>query len=80
MDYSRAIDRLITRQLRDWDLAGRNYAALAGIEMRRLELGESTIVLQYNSARRRSSAAAIDRQSLLSRKCFLCCETHPVKK
>ncbi|MBR5673962.1 MAG: DUF4922 domain-containing protein [Muribaculaceae bacterium] len=80
MDYSRAIDRLITRQLRDWDLAGRNYAALAGVEMRRLELGESTIVLQYNPARRRSSAAAIDRQSLLSRKCFLCCENQPVKQ
>ena len=80
MDYSRAIDRLITRQLRDWDLAGRNYAALAEVATRRLHLGDSTIVLQYNPARRRSSAAAIDKQSLASRECFLCCGNQPVKQ
>ena len=48
MDYSKAVDRLIARQLRDWNVAGRNYAALAGVSTRRLELGESAVVLQFN--------------------------------
>ena len=64
MDYSRAIDRLIVRQLRDWDVAGRNYAALARVATRTLQVGESTVVLQFNPERRRSSAAAIDRKIL----------------
>ena len=80
MDYSRAIDRLITRQLRDWDEAGRNYAALASVATRTLTLGESTIVLQFNPERRRSSAAAIDKRSLSRRKCFLCTEYQPAKQ
>lgn len=80
MDYSKAIDRLITRQLRDWDVAGRNYAALANVATRTLSLGESTITLQFNPERRRSSAAAIDRRSLSRRKCFLCTEHQPVKQ
>ena len=80
MDYRRAIDRLISRQLRDWDLAGRNYAALAEASTRRLRLGESTIVLQCNPARRRSSAASVDKHSLASRQCFLCCENQPAKQ
>ena len=80
MDYSRAIDRLITRQLHDWDEAGRNYAALASVSTRMLSLGESTIVLQFNPERRRSSAAAIDKHSLSRRKCFLCTEHQPAKQ
>ena len=80
MDYSKAIDRLITRQLRDWDLAGRNYSALAGVATRSLSLGESTIVLQFNPERRRSTAAAVDKRSLAKRQCFLCSENQPAKQ
>lgn len=80
MDYSKAIDRLFTRQLRDWDEAGRNFAALADVAVRTLSLGESSIVLQYNPERRRSSAAAIDKRSLSQRKCFLCPENQPAKQ
>ena len=80
MDYSRVIDRLITRQLRDWDLAGANYEALAGVATRSLSLGEATVTLQFNPERRRSSAAVIDRRSLARRKCFLCTEYQPAKQ
>lgn len=80
MDYSKAIDRLITKQLRDWELAGRNYGALAGIATRTLSLGESNIVLQFNPERRRSTAAAIDKRSLAKRQCFLCSENQPAKQ
>lgn len=80
MDYSRVVDRLIVRQMRDWDLAGANYAALAGAVTRTLSLGESTITLQFNPERRRSSAAALDKKSLSERKCFLCSEHQPTKQ
>lgn len=80
MDYSRAVDRLFTRQLRDWDEAGRNYAALATAVTRHLQLGDSTIVLQFNPERRRSSAARIDKKSLAKRSCFLCTENQPSKQ
>jgi len=80
MDYSKAIDRLFTRQLRDWDVAGRNYGALGNVDVRTLELGQATVTLQYNPERRRSSAAAIDKRSLASRACFLCSEHQPAKQ
>lgn len=80
MDYSSVINKLIVRQLRDWDLAGANYAALAGAVTRTLSMGDSTITLQFNPERRRSSAAAIDKKSLARRKCFLCSENQPAKQ
>lgn len=80
MDYSKTVNRLIARQLRDWDEAGRNYAALADVITRKLQLGESTIVLQFNPERRRSSAAAIDAASLARRQCFLCGKNQPVRQ
>ena len=80
MDYSTAVNRLFARQLRDWDEAGRNYAALAAVDTRSLSLGEATIVLQYNPERRRSSAAAIDKQSLARRQCFLCTANQPPRQ
>ena len=80
MDYSKAIEKLISRQMRDWDLAAANYAALASASTRSLQLGESTITLQFNPERRRSSAAALDKKSLAKRKCFLCTENQPAKQ
>lgn len=80
MDYSRVIDKLFTRQLRDWDVAGRNYDALARATSRSLQMGESLIRLQHNPERRRSSAAAIDKGSLSRRACFLCTENQPSRQ
>ena len=80
MDFSKAVDRLFVKQLRDWDVAGRNYAALSGVATRRLDLGGSTVVLQLNPERRRSAAAPIDKQSLAKRQCFLCTEHQPVRQ
>ena len=80
MDYSRVIDRLISRQLRDWDVAGANYAALASAVTRTLSLGESVVTLQFNPERRRSSSAVIDQKSLANRHGFLCREYQPAKQ
>ena len=80
MDYSKAVEKLIVRQLRDWDEAGRNYAALASSVTRSLQVGASTVVLQFNPERVRSAAAAIDKRSLARRKCFLCSEHQPARQ
>jgi len=80
MDYSKTVDRLIAKQLRDWDLAKHNYAALDRAQERVLSLGESTIRLQYNPERRRSSAAVIDKKALSQRNCFLCSENQPPRQ
>ena len=80
MDYSRVIDKLIARQLRDWDEAGRNYAALGSVATRTLQLGEATVTLQFNPERRRSSSAALDKRSLEQRPCFLCSGNQPAKQ
>ena len=80
MDYSGVVNRLIARQLRDWDVASANYASLASAVTRTLQVGESTIVLQFNPERRRSSAAALDKKSLARRQCFLCSDHQPAKQ
>ncbi len=80
MDYSKAVDRLIAKQQRDWDLAGRNYEALGKATTRVLQVAQSSIVLQFNPERRRSSAAAIDEASLGRRQCFLCTEHQPARQ
>lgn len=80
MDYSRVVDKLIARQLCDWDVAERNYTALSKVVTRTLSLGESSVTLQFNPERRGSSSAAIDKRSLASRKCFLCSGNQPVKQ
>lgn len=80
MNYSITIDRLFKKQLRDWDVAKRNYAALATAATRTLHLGGSSVVLQFNPERIRSSAAAIDKKSLARRKCFLCTENQPARQ
>jgi len=80
MNYSEAVDRLISKQLRDWDEARNNYEALATVSTRTLHMGDSTIVLQYNPHRRRSAVAHLDKASLSRRDCFLCTEHQPVRQ
>ena len=80
MDYSKTVDRLIARQLRDWDEAGRNYAALDSVATRMLDLGQSIVQLQYNPERRRSTAASLDKQSIARRQCYLCGKYQPAKQ
>lgn len=73
-DYRQAVDELIGRQLREWPAVRANYAALdREVRTRRLQLGASTIVLQHNPGRRRSSAARID----APHPCFLCDANQP---
>ena len=77
MNYSDETDSLISRQLLNWPLVARNYAALEHVSTRTLAVGGSRVVLQFNPERIRSSAASVDVASLKARKCFLCSENQP---
>lgn len=68
------------RQLNNWPLARKNYAALDDVQTREIVLEHSLIVLQHNPERRRSSAAQVDAASLAARPCFLCREHQPAEQ
>ena len=57
-----------------WPMARRNYEALQDVAMRQLEDG---ITLMFNPARVRSTAAAVDVESVRRRPCFLCRANRP---
>lgn len=77
MNYTEEVNSLIERQMRNWQTVAQNYGALERVETRELQLGGSTVVLQFNPERIRSSAAKVDAASLKARKCFLCSENQP---
>ncbi|MCK9159048.1 MAG: DUF4922 domain-containing protein [Bacteroidaceae bacterium] len=71
------LDTLFDEQLRTWELAKTNYAALSQVKMRRIEVDGCSYMIQYNPARIISSAAKVDAQSIKERKCFLCRANRP---
>ena len=76
-NYIEEIDHLWQRQLTKWNAVIKNYGYLANVTTRVVELGDSSIVLQYNPERLKSSSADIDDASLKARPCFLCDENQP---
>jgi hypothetical protein len=68
-----SIENLVTSQLRDWELAGNNYRDLEKVIVRTITMENgSSIKVQFNPARMRSSAARVDERSVSERPCFLC--------
>jgi ATP adenylyltransferase/5',5'''-P-1,P-4-tetraphosphate phosphorylase II len=74
------VNGLISRQMNDWSLAGNNYAALAGVKVKRFEVNGREVQVQFNPARIVSSAAKVDDKSLSERRCFLCAANRPVEQ
>ncbi len=74
---SSEIARFIDAQIAAWPQAAGNFAALAGVEVKEIELPGWTIKVQFNPARIVSSAAKVDAASLKERKCFLCAANRP---
>jgi hypothetical protein len=72
MQLKEAVQTLFEEQTHKWELARNNYAALAGVRVRTLEINGYKYRLQFNPARIISSAAKVDEQSIRERKCFLC--------
>jgi len=63
---------LIDEQTETWPLLREGLEAFAQIETRRVTVEESEVVIQHNQRRIRSTAAAVDRDSVENRRCFLC--------
>ncbi|MBR1410507.1 MAG: DUF4922 domain-containing protein [Prevotella sp.] len=69
--------RFFNRQLEKWDDARQRYQDLRNVKTRELQLGASTMKVQWNPARIVSTGAKIDKQTLAQRPCFLCEQNRP---
>ena len=74
---TKQIEEFIAAQCAEWPLAGRNFEALKGVEVRYVELPDRHIKVQFNPARIVSSGAKVDARSLAERPCFLCEANRP---
>ncbi len=75
--FSSKIKQFHQEQLKEWPFAYKNYQALNLIRFKNFDLGACKVRVQYNPARRRSTGAKVDAQSIQQRKCFLCQENLP---
>ena len=67
-----AVERYFDRQLRVWDDARRRYRLLAEVKTRELPTDTLTLRLQFNPARIVSTGAAVTKEAIADRPCFLC--------
>ncbi len=74
------IDKFVHDQLSVWPMAAANFRSLKNAETRTLTVGGLEVKLQHNPARIRSSAAKVDKSSILARKCFLCSDNRPAEQ
>lgn len=72
MNFSNQARELIRSQIRDWDLAAKNYASLKMVKVKTFDFGHYHIDVQFNPERIISSAAKVDAKSIEARPCFLC--------
>jgi len=77
MDFSEKARGLISDQIRDWDLARKNYEGLKKVKSKRFDFGIYSIDIQFNPERIISSAAKVDVRSIEARPCFLCQKNRP---
>ncbi len=80
MITSTDVRQLFTRQLSTWEEARERYTALQKVRVKRIEVNGFPIEVQFNPARRISSSAKIDTQSLQARPCFLCDKNRPAEQ
>ena len=66
------INSLLASQLDDWETARQNYAALADVRVKELNVRGIPYKVQFNPARIISSGAKVDAKTIQERKCFLC--------
>ena len=71
------IEQFFYDQIDSWPLARENYDQLRAVEQRTIMFGEFPVVLQWNPARIRSTAAKVDSASISQRPCFLCRDNRP---
>lgn len=76
-DFGDRARALHLQQRATWKLADRGYASLAEVQLRSFSLNGSTIRVQFNPGRFKSSSAKVDAQSIRERACFLCVGSLP---
>lgn len=60
------------RELAHWDLAAKNGENISQVVVKPFTIGQLKGFVQYNPARKISTSASLDKESLKNRKCFLC--------
>lgn len=73
-------ENLLHRQLKNWNVASRNYAALKDVREKTVIVDGISFKVQFNPARITSTSAKTDTQSVAQRKCFLCQANRPLKQ
>lgn len=68
---------LLEEQLQEWELARRNFGALAAVECRTMEVDGAVVTVQHNPARIASTGAKVDKAAVAARPCFLCGANRP---
>lgn len=71
------INSLIETQLALWPEAKQNFDRLMEVRRKPLDIGDFRAAAQLNPARIRSTAAAVDKESVAKRACFLCQANRP---
>ena len=74
---STEIKELIAVQKKEWELAAKNFAGLANVQVREFQFNGFIIKVQFNPGRIISSAAKVDKKSIEARPCFLCEANRP---
>ena len=71
---------LFDRQFRVWPQLRENHEAFRKIQVKKVIINGVPVVVQFNPARRASSTAKVDAQSLRLRSCFLCPDSIPLQQ
>ncbi|OGP88014.1 MAG: hypothetical protein A2031_05425 [Deltaproteobacteria bacterium RBG_19FT_COMBO_43_11] len=71
---------LLDEQKKSWPGLAHSYQELANIRTRSVSCGSYKVDLQFNPQRAVSSGAAVDRESIKNRLCFLCIDNLPIQQ
>ena len=75
-----ALQRFFDRQLQQWPETLNRYRELTDVETKSMHAGQMTLQAQYNPARIRSTGAAVTKEALAERPCFLCKKNRPTEQ
>ncbi len=71
---------LLAEQKKSWHGIAHSYQELANIRTRSIPCGSYVVDLQFNPQRVVSGGAAVDRESIKNRPCFLCTDNLPTQQ
>lgn len=75
--FSELLDAFLEWQTPRWPLLQKMRGALAEVEQRTVQVGDHSVIVQFNPGRTVNSTAKVDAASIEKRPCFLCAENLP---